>query len=352
MRLWNGLPSGSSGCGARVSSSPTRTPARRSARRRRRTAAASRDALSRKRSSSCSGHSASCRRWTSCCATSSAGSSTSRHCATAARSTSAGRPARTRSATGTTRTPGMADASRSDIPIRAPWRRLNFAPRVAGGGAPPSRSDIPIRATWRRLNFEQRVAGVAALLLVVSTFGPFSFVEAATILTAGAVLVLLRKRAEGAEFHIPFGDGSVIAAAGAWSAFLILVRLPVRPPGQTFLALACAAVLFIAGGADRRKRPPDDLPGPAPEQHQRGPEAVEWEEPTERLRRSSRGRGRVGASDAPTEVRHRRSTPEGATQPMPQEPAATEEGQLELTPEPPPNEPLPPPEFKLPGDER
>jgi hypothetical protein len=36
----------------------------------------------------------------------------------------------------------------------------------------------------------------------------------------------------------------------------------------------------------------------------------------------------------------------------PAQPAATEEGQLELTPEPPPNEPLPPPEFKLPGDER
>jgi hypothetical protein len=229
--------------------------------------------------------------------------------------------------------------------------------------ADASRSELPRRAalgvvdTWRRLNFEQRVAGVAALLLVVSTFGPFSFIEAATILTAGAVLVLLRKRAEGAEFHIPFGDGSVIAAAGAWSAFLIVIRLPDRPPGQTFLALACAALLFIAGVSERRKRPPDDLPGPAPEHHQRGPEAVEWEEPTERLRRSSSSRrGRVGASDARTEVRHRRSTPESATQPLPKEPSgpsgapANEEGQLELTPEPPPNEPLPPPEFKLPGD--
>ena len=227
----------------------------------------------------------------------------------------------------------MADASRSELPRRAA---------------------LGVVGTWRRLNFEQRVAGAAALLLIVSTFGPFSFIEAATLLTAGAVLVLLRKRAEGAEFHIPFGDGSVIAAAGAWSAFLIVVRLPDRPPGQTFLALACAAMLFVAGVAERRKRLPDDLPGPAPEKHQRGPEAVEWEEPTERLRRSSRrDRGRVGASDAPTEVRHRRSTPDGPTQPMPSgsgEPPADAAGQLELTPEPPPNEPLPPPEFKLPGD--
>jgi hypothetical protein len=221
----------------------------------------------------------------------------------------------------------------------------------AGRSELPRRAALGVVDTWRRLNFEQRVAGVAALLLIVSTFGPFSFVEAATILTAAAVMVLLRKRAEGAEFHIPFGDGSVIAAAGAWTAFLILVRLPDRPPGQTFLALACAGLLFVAGVSERRKRPPDDLPGPAPERHQRGGEAVEWEEPTERLERSSRRRSRVGASDAATEVRHRRSTPEGATEPLPQDPPATDEGQLELTPEPPPNEPLPPPEFKLPGDE-
>jgi hypothetical protein len=190
------------------------------------------------------------------------------------------------------------------------------------------------------------VSGIGALLLVVSTFGPFSFVEVALVLIAFSVLFLLRKRAEGREFHIPFGDGTVIAAAGVWSAALIVFRLPDRPLGQSLLALVCAGILISAGLAERRKRPPDDLPGPAPEEHQRGPEAVEWEDPTERLRRPSRRRGRVGASDAPTEVRRRRSTPDGATEPLP----ATEEGQLELTPEPPPNEPLPPPEFRLPED--
>jgi hypothetical protein len=224
----------------------------------------------------------------------------------------------------------MADASRSELPRRAA---------------------LGIVGSWRRLNFEQRVAAVGALLLVVSTFGPFSFVEAAMVLTSVAILVLLRKRAEGREFHIPFGDGTIIAAAGAWSALLIAFRLPERPLGQSLLALVCAGVLLVAGTAERRKRPPDDLPGPDAQAHQRGPEAVEWEEPTERLRRSSRGTGRVGASDAPTEVRHRRSTPDGATEPMPSEAPATDEGQLELTPEPPPNEPLPPPEFRLPGDE-
>jgi hypothetical protein len=143
-----------------------------------------------------------------------------------------------------------------------------------------SRSELPRRValgivgTWRKLNFEQRVAGVGALLLVVSTFGPFSFVEAAIVLTGIGVLVLLRKRAEGREFHVPFGDGAVIAAAGAWSALLILIRLFDRPLGQGLLALVCAAMLILAGLSEHRKRPPDDLPEPDAAAHQRGSEAV------------------------------------------------------------------------------
>jgi hypothetical protein len=246
-----------------------------------------------------------------------------------------------------------------------------------------SRSELPRRAalgiigTWRQLNFEQRIAGIGALLLIVSTFGPFSFVEAAIVLIGAAVLLLLRKRAEGREFHIPFGDGTVIAAAGAWSALLIVIRLPDRPLGQSLLALICAGILLTAGVAERRKRPADDLPGRSPEAHQRGPEAVEWEEPTQRLprrERARRGRAagaapeaddtsplgerrpRVGSSDAPTETRRRRrSRPDGATEPLPSppppEPERTESQQLELEPAPPVNEPLPPPEFHLPGED-
>ncbi|HZG48497.1 MAG TPA: hypothetical protein VEY90_03160 [Thermoleophilaceae bacterium] len=120
---------------------------------------------------------------------------------------------------------------------------------------------------FRRLNFEQRVAAVASLLLVVSTFGPFSFVEAAELLLAGGVLALLHGRAEGKRFHLPFGDGSAIAAAGMWAGALIVVRLFDRPLGQNLLALTCAAILFLAGARERAKRPADDLPdagsGPA-----------------------------------------------------------------------------------------
>jgi hypothetical protein len=113
---------------------------------------------------------------------------------------------------------------------------------------------------FRLLNFEQKVAAAGALLLVVSTFGPFSFVEAAEVLVAAGVLLLLRQRAEGKRFHLPFGDGTMILAAGCWAGLLIAVRLFDRPLGQNLLALACAGILAIAGAAERAKRPPDDLP--------------------------------------------------------------------------------------------
>ena len=92
------------------------------------------------------------------------------------------------------------------------------------------RGPAPIE-TWQRLNPEQRGAAVGSLLLIISTFGPFSFVEAA-----------------------------VIVVAGVWCGFLILVRLVDRPLGQGLLALACAAILVAAGLRERAKRPMDDLP--------------------------------------------------------------------------------------------
>jgi hypothetical protein len=121
-----------------------------------------------------------------------------------------------------------------------------------------------IARTFGLLNFEQKVAAVGALLLAVSTFGPFSFVELAEILTAVGVLALLRARALGKTFHLPFGDGTVIAAAGVWAGLLIVVRLFDRPLGQNLLALVCAAILVIAGISERAKHPADDLPPAQP----------------------------------------------------------------------------------------
>src|SRR4051794_1860510 len=142
------------------------------------------------------------------------------------------------------------------------------AARARRARSPAADAAGSLRETWRRLNFEQRVAAVAALLLIVSTFGPFSFVEAAVVLTCAGVLMLLKKRADRKEFHLPFGDGTVILAAGLWCGLLIVVRLFDRELGQSVLALVCAAILAGAGARERAKRPADDLPpppGPEPE---------------------------------------------------------------------------------------
>jgi hypothetical protein len=118
-----------------------------------------------------------------------------------------------------------------------------------------------LRKAWRVLGPEQRVAAVGSILLIVSTIGSnFTFVEVAEILTALGVLLLLKRRADGYEFHLPFGDGTAIATAGVWCILLVLVRVFDRPLGQSALALACALLILGAGIRERAKRPMDDLP--------------------------------------------------------------------------------------------
>jgi hypothetical protein len=157
----------------------------------------------------------------------------------------------------------MADANRSDttrggeLGERAIAATGSMFSRLAAWMGRFVRESVRAPLNW---DFEQRVAAVGAVLLVVSTFGPFSFVEAAIVLVALAVLLLLKKRADGRRFHLPFGDGAVIMAAGVWSGLLIVIRLFDRPLGQNLLALVCCAILVLAGLRMRLKRPIDDLP--------------------------------------------------------------------------------------------
>jgi len=166
--------------------------------------------------------------------------------------------------------------------------------------------------SWRRLNTEQRVAAGGAILLVVSTFGPFSFVEGAVVLTGLGVLLLLRQRADRKRFHLPLGDGTVILAAALWSALLIVTRIFDRPLGQSILALGCAAILAAAGLRERAKRPADDVPEvspPEPGPRSRRPRRARTDEPvtvplaggdpTERLADSDKTERLPG--DEPTE---------------------------------------------------
>jgi hypothetical protein len=110
----------------------------------------------------------------------------------------------------------------------------------------------------------------------ITGWGAFSFVEAAVLLVAAGVLILLFQRAEGRAFHLPGGDGGVIFAAGLWTCLLIVWRIfdkqgatTTGPSATTsgiewgiFVALAAAAFLAYAGSRIRAAhRPEPPLPG-------------------------------------------------------------------------------------------
>src|ERR1700749_2876039 len=159
-----------------------------------------------------------------------------------------------------------------------------------------------VARAWQSLPSERRLAAIAALLLFLSLFLPwyqrqffvivggtprpasdsqtgwaaFSFVEAAVLLVAVGVLVLLFHRAEGRAFHVPGGDGGVNTAAGLWTAVLIVWRM-FDKEGTTghgqyattagiewgiFVALGVAALLAYAGTRIRGAHEPEPpLPG-------------------------------------------------------------------------------------------
>jgi hypothetical protein len=148
---------------------------------------------------------------------------------------------------------------------------------------------------WRALEPERRLAGGAALALFVTmllpwyqqnavvnaprtaplqsrnlnAFGAFSFVEAAVLLVAVAVIYLLYARAEGREFHLPGSDGAVVMAAGLWTALLLVIRLFDKPGISShgiaanvgvqwgiFFALGAAGLMAYAGSRMRVGPPP------------------------------------------------------------------------------------------------
>jgi hypothetical protein len=133
---------------------------------------------------------------------------------------------------------------------------------------------------WARLSRERRIAAVAALALLltmflpwyglqslnrktgaiyshnITAFGDVSFVEAAIFLVAAGVVTLLLARAEGREFNLPGGDGTIVAIAGGWATLLIFYRVFDRPSGNGypvgiqwgfFLAFVAAGSLAYAG---------------------------------------------------------------------------------------------------------
>src|SRR5271166_6529339 len=143
---------------------------------------------------------------------------------------------------------------------------------------------------WRAMEGEQRLAAVAALSLLVtmffpwyglqslnrrtgviyshdiSAFGDVSFVEAAVFLVAAGVIAIVLARAEGRDFHLPGGDGTIVMIAGGWAALLIFYRVFDRPSGGGypvgiewgfFLAFVAAGALAFAGWRMRAAERPE-----------------------------------------------------------------------------------------------
>jgi hypothetical protein len=177
-----------------------------------------------------------------------------------------------------------------------------------------------VRRAYGVLAAEQRRVALAAVLVLVSMLLPWyskstnaitnkgldseheakmaifvpSFIEASIFLVALAVLVLMFARGEKRAFHLPFGDGIVVSAAGVWVGFLVFYRFIDQPAGGTsksiaysydlswgiFFGLLAAAFLVYAGTRLRLARvtePP--LPGEGPPASERRPRRDEPRRP-------------------------------------------------------------------------
>ena len=119
----------------------------------------------------------------------------------------------------------------------------------------------------------------------VSAFGVFTFVEAAVLLVAVAVLFLVWARSEKKGFHLPGGDGTAIAIGGGWALLLLSWRLFDKPdaPDPTssygiqwgmFAALLAAGALLACGlrvRAVHRPEPPNPAADEEPPRKPRPP---------------------------------------------------------------------------------
>ncbi len=224
---------------------------------------------------------------------------------------------------------------------------------------------------WRALGSDQRLAGGAALALFVTMLLPwyqqnavvdeprtaplqsrnlnafqvFSFVEAAVLLVAVAVLYLLYARAEGREFHLPGGDGAVVFAAGMWTALLLVLRLFDKPGINShgvaanvgvqwgiFFALAAAGLLAYAGSRMRAAARPE-----APLRRMRRPPAPSQPpapRPQPQLPRSPAPRGQSPQPDSQPQAPQPSSQPErqrAAPQPAARRPVGATETTEQLS---------------------
>jgi hypothetical protein len=184
-------------------------------------------------------------------------------------------------------------------------------------------------AAWRVLDTNQRLAATAAIALFVSLFLPwfqqtgvpninggvvsitldgfeaFTFIEASALVVAGGVIALLFGRGERRPFHLPGGDGAVIAAGGAWMFLLLGIRWTFYKPVHVWadtgpswgmgIAFAASAALVLLGLRIRVQHHPE--PGVA-EQATDAPAqagAPEWALDAQRRKQRQPGTTRAAA---------------------------------------------------------
>jgi hypothetical protein len=168
-------------------------------------------------------------------------------------------------------------------------RALPKEMQLAGAGAVAL--GLSMLLPWYQKSFFARGVVVDDNL---SAFGVFTFVEAAILLVALAVLFLVWARSQRKGFHLPGGDGAAIALAGAWCVLLLVWRLFDKPgvqgPGATiglqwgiFGALLAAGALAAIGLRVRAAHRPEP-PNPAAE-------SDDWIVPPRRERRADRAPG-------------------------------------------------------------
>ena len=175
----------------------------------------------------------------------------------------------------------------------------------------------------------------------ISAFGDVSFVEAAVFLVALGVVVMVIARAEGREFHLPGGDGTIVTIAGGWAALLIFYRVFDRPAGHGypvgiewgfFLAFVAAGCLAYAGVRMRAAETPE-APRRSARGTRRGTRGDRASEP-EPEPRPNRGRRPEEEATviAPAPARPGRSTPAPAAERPRYPPAPPEQLSFEDTP--------------------
>src|SRR3954451_24073921 len=144
-------------------------------------------------------------------------------------------------------------------------RSLPPESRMTGGAA--AALAFSLLLPWYQVSFFR---GSRAVSDSRSALQVFTWVEAAILLVALAVLFLVWARAQRQAFHLPGGDGAVVSAAGAWALVLLVWRRFDKPGVHEraatvgiqwgiFFALLAAAALVAAGARVRaagRPEPP------------------------------------------------------------------------------------------------